>query len=175
MAKQLRTKTTYDFDTLLELQKVVGGVLTRKQTWRWRAILLVTGLAGLGVGIWMAPRGKFLTAGICCAWGVVALLWDLFFYHIRAWQAGRMMKGTVVVDFVFEKEAILVFQGGRSSRYPYTDAQDLLETGRCLYVILKSGQGLMMDKDNVGGGTAGELKAWLEEKSGLTARPAGRV
>ena len=175
MAKQLRTQTTYDFDTLLELQKVVGGVLTRKQTWRRRAILLVVGLVGLGIGVFMTARGKVLTAGICCAWGAVALLWDLFFYYIRAWQAGRMMKGTVVVDFVFEKDDILVFQGGRSSRYPYTDAEGLLETGRCLYIILKSGQGLMMDKDNIGGGTAGELKAWLEEKSGLTARPVGRI
>lgn len=171
MAKQLRTRTTYDFETLLELQQVVGGVLTRKQTRRWRVILLLVSLAGFALGIFMATRGKALTAGIGFAWGIVALMWDVLFYPIRAWKAGRVMKGTVVVDFVFEKETILVFQGGRSSRYPYTDAADLLETDNCLYIILKNGQGLMMDKNNVGGGTAEELKALLEERTGRAARP----
>ncbi len=70
---------------------------------------------------------------------------------------------------------VLVFQGGRSSRYPYTDIVRLLETERCLYAILPKGQGLMMDKDNLQGGSAAELKAMLEEKSGKTTEAIGKI
>lgn len=169
MAKQFRTKTVHDFDVTLELQKVVGNFLTPGRNLRTRGLLLLGGIAGLIAGAWFAGQAKPLSAGLLLAWGVVALLWMVFFYYIRAWQGMRMMKGNVVVvEFVFEKDTILVFQGGRSSRYPYTDVARLMETERCLYAILKSGQGLMMDKDNLQGGAPAELKAMLEAKCGRT-------
>lgn len=55
------------------------------------------------------------------------------------------------------------------------DIARLLETERCLYGILKSGQGLMMDKDNLQGGSTAELKAMLEEKSGKTTEAIGKI
>lgn len=70
---------------------------------------------------------------------------------------------------------VLVFQGGRSSRYPYPDVVRLMESGRFFYAILKSGQGLMMDKDNLQGGRPDELRVMLEEKSGKTTEAIGKI
>ena len=176
MAKQLRTKTVHDFDTTLELQKVVGNYLMPGRNWKTRGILLASGIAGLIAGAVLIGRGKPVTSNVLIVWGVIALLWTVFFYHLRARQAMRVMKGRhVLVEFVFEKDTALVFQGGRSSRYPYTDMIRLLESERFLYAILNSGQGLMMDKDNLEGGSAAELKAMLEEKCGKTAETVKKM
>jgi len=169
MVKQMRTKTLHDYDVTLELQQVVGNYLTPGRNLKKRGLLLVGGIAGLIAGAGFAGMGKPLSSVLLVAWGVIALVWMVFFYHVRARQAMKIMKGVhVLVEFVFEKENILVFQGGRSSRYPYTDVIRLLESKRFLYAILNSGQGLMMDKENLQGGTPAELKAALEEASGKT-------
>lgn len=169
MAKQFRTKTVHDFDVTLELQKVVGNVLTPGRNLKKRGLLLVGGVAGLAAGAYFAFANKPLSAVILLSWGIIALLWSVFFYYARARKAMKMMKGTVLVEFVFEKDTILVFQGGRSSRYPYADILRLLETERFFYGILNSGQGLMMDKDNLQGGRPEEFKDMLETNTGRTA------
>lgn len=176
MAKQLRIRTEYTFELLEELQRVVGEVFTGKKIRRRRALLMAAGLILAAAGLLLAVRfEKVVSAVILCLWGVILIGWSVLFFSVRAWQAGKLMgKGAQVNDYTLEKTDILAFQGGRSARYPYTDCDRLLETERCLYVILKSGQGLMLDKEHVQDGTAEELRAWLEEKCGQPAAWIGR-
>ena len=53
-----------------------------------------------------------------------------------------------------------------SGQYPYDACHRLLETERNLYYILQNGQGLILDKANLKGGSVDELRAWME-KGGL--------
>ena len=50
----------------------------------------------------------------------------------------------------------------------------LMETENNFYFVASDGQGLMIDKHHLRGGTADELRAWLEEKSGKTTLWVGK-
>lgn len=178
MAKQLRTTTNYQFNRLEELQRVVAKAITPKQTFRQRAVMLGAGGVSAGCGLVLLMMFDLLIPAILClAIGLFLLTWGVFFYPLRAWTAGRAMGGKqrIVNEFVLEKANILVYLGESSARYPYTDCSRLLEAELALYVILKDGKGLMLDKENIKGGSADDLRAWLEEKCGVKTEWMGRA
>ena len=162
----LKTHTDYDLDHLEELQRVAGKTFAKKQTQRKRGFALVTGGLCMAIGLALAVRrGSVVLSLLCCSLGVLLLVWGVFFYTFTAWTAGKAMgprwKGN---EFHFEREEILAVRGADSSRFPYADCSELLETRRSIFFMMNNGQGLMLDKANVRGGSADELRAWLTEK-----------
>ena len=166
----MRTHTDYDLAQLEELQRLVGKTLAKKQTRRKRTTTLSWAvgffMSGLAFLVW--EKGAILTL-LFCGWGLWLLFQGIFFYPWSAWRAHKAMgKNGQGNDFFFEKNAILATRGTEGDRYPYTSCTELLETERSFYVFLEGGQGLMLDKSNVKGGTAQELGKLLEERCGKT-------
>ena len=168
----MKTRTEYTFDALVELQRVVCINLAPKQTVRRKLVALVWGLCCLGMGVYMVSHGyNALLAVLLLIPGVISMLRYVFFYHFLAWGAGRKMSEEQSVnDFFFENAHILARQGKQSAVYPYAKCAQILETDKSFFFIMEDGQGLMLDKGNLKGGSVAELRAWLEEKTGTTAR-----
>ncbi len=169
---KMRTRTEYSFERLMELQRVVSKALVPKETLRKKASYLAWGTLGLGVGAYLhAGGGNPYIGSACLLMGFILLIRFYFFYHLMAWNAGRVMqKKDRVHAFQFENDYILAWQGQDSAKYPYTKCSDLLETGSSFYFIMEDGQGLMLDKGELKGGSTDELRAFLEQKTGKTAQ-----
>ena len=69
---------------------------------------------------------------------------------------------------------MVVNQGQESAKYPYENCGWLYETAGNFYYLLVTGQGLIFDKANLHGGTADQLRALLEEKTGHKALWVGK-
>lgn len=166
MSGTIKTRTDYDQEHLEDLQRVGAKTFARRKSLSKRILLLALGSLLLGTGLVLAVwRGSVFRTLLCGVLGALLLVWGIFFYTVEAWTAGKAMgKRRDGNEFTFEKDYILVVQGVNSSRYPYADCSQLLETRTNFYVMLKNGQGIMLDKANVRGGTVDELRAWLVDK-----------
>ena len=90
---KMRTRTEYSFERLMELQRVVSKALVPKQTLRKKASYLAWGTLGLGVGAYLsAGGGNPYLSSACLLMGFILLIRFYFFYHLMAWNAGRVMK-----------------------------------------------------------------------------------
>ena len=176
LVTMLRVHTDYDLENMEELQRVVGRRFTRKQTLGKRTFFLSWGVVCLAVGLYLAlRRGSVVLALLCCVTGCLFLGSGLFFYQLTAWTALRAMGGNQGgSEFTLDKTGIQVVRGKAGAHFPYQSCTHLLETHRNLYVITQDGQGLILDKERVRGGSADELLHTLEERCSLTAVWAGR-
>lgn len=168
---KMRTRTEYSFERLMELQRVVSKNLVPKETLRKKSSYLAWGTLGLGVGGYLAAGGgNPYISSACLLMGFILLIRFYFFYHLMAWNAGRVMKkNDRVHEFQFEADHILAWQGQNSAKYPYKQCSSLLETPNSFYFIMDNGQGLMLDKAGLHGGSVDELRGLLEQKTGKTA------
>lgn len=169
---KMRTRTEYSFERLMELQRVVSKSIVPKETLRKKASYLAWGTLGLGVGGYlMAGGGNPYISSACLLMGFILLIRFYFFYHLMAWNASRVMKKKDRVhEFQFEADHILAWQGQNSAKYPYKQCANLLETANSFYFIMDNGQGLMLDKAGLHGGSVEELRALLEQKTRKTAQ-----
>ena len=176
MTGQLRTSTEYDLPHLEELQRVVCRVIDRSAVRRHRTNSLLLCGCGLAMAYIALARGWFpAVSALCAAVGVFFAVRFLFAYRFMAKTALRQMdKSAARCDYALEKARITVYSASGSTQYPYGKCSALLEAERCLYVILEDGQGLALDKANVTGGTPEDLRAFLEGKTGRTARWVGK-
>ena len=164
----MKAHTDYDFENLQELQRVVGEMVVRQQT-RVKRFASVAWGVGFVVGgtVLLLRNAHALLVLFCLLFGLMQLVRGIFFYSWTALGAYRSMgKNRAGNDFFFEKSEILAVSGRESSRYPYQNCTQLLETRNNMYFIMENGQGLMVDKGSVKGGTVDELKKLLQERSG---------
>ena len=170
MAVNMKTQTEYTFDSLVELQRIVCRHMAPQQTLRRKIVHLVWGTCCLGMGVYMVSHSyNAILAMLLIIPGVISMLQYVFFYQMMAWSATRKMKPEQSVnEFLFDDAHILARQGKNSSVYPYAKGERILETGNSFFFIMEDGQGLMLDKGNLKGGSVDELRAMLEKKSGKT-------
>lgn len=166
----MKTRTEYSFKRLLELQRVASKTFAPKQTLRKKAFYLVWGSCCLGMGAYLLSHGYGVLLSILMLIpGVFLMLRYVFFYHLLALGAGRSMKPEQKShEFSFEEKFILARQGKESAKYPYNKCYRLLETNNSIYFILENGQGLMLDKHHLSGGSVPELCRLLESRTGKT-------
>lgn len=171
-----KTHTDYDLENMEELQRVVGKVFARKQNLGKRAGFSAWGAVCLAVGLYLAlQKDSVVLALICCVVGCLLLGTGIFFYQVTAWTALRAMGGNRGgSDFTVDKTGILVVRQKAGARFAYSDCAYLMETRNSLYFVTVYSQGLILDKRQVKGGTAEELKAWLEEQTGKTTMWVGK-
>lgn len=179
MAQQrMRTHTEYDYEHLLELQRVLARALTRARTARRRIANGALGLFALGLAAVMMIFQKdvffiVLLVGV----GLYFVVWSLFFYQIAALATLRNLKPSqTACDCLLERTYMLITNADvkDGQQYHYEDCLCLLETEGNLYFILKDGQGVVLDKANLKGGSVDQLRAWLEEKSGKKIQWMGK-
>ena len=173
---QLRTSTDYDLDSLEEVQRVASRTFAKQPNLRKRSFILSWGVFCMAAGLLLAYRNNSVVLiVICCILGALLLVRGIFFHQLTAvvsyLSMGKNKQGS---DIAFEKTGILVMRGAESTRHPYSNCVQLLETERSIFFIMNSGQGLMLSKENVKGGSAADLCTWMEEKCGKTLVWAGK-
>lgn len=168
----LKTHTEYDIDQLVQLQRVVGETLNPKAVRSQRISGVLGGLGFAGAGVLLAWKGQGVFALVFCLLGLLFILPSLGYYHVAAWRAYRGQKGERGYDYIFEKKVIHASRGKEFAAYPYTDCRELLETENAFYLLL-GGQGLVLDKRNIRGGTVDELRDLLTERCGMEIKWAG--
>ena len=90
---------------------------------------------------------------------------------INAFFASRSaLPGMEVCTVRFLEEHYETQIAGAVTRWQYGKILRLAENDRCLVLILGKNHGQLCDKEGLTGGTPEELRALLEEKTGLTAQ-----
>lgn len=179
MAQQrIRTHTEYDYEHLLELQRVLGRSLSRAKTVRQRLINIGLGALAIAFAVGLAVMEKHVFFVILLgALGLYFIVWGLFFFQFAAMATLRALKDSQTASDCFLERNFLLMtnaQGTDGQQYRYEDCLRLFETEGNLYFILKDGQGVVLDKANVKGGTVDQLRTWLEEKTGLQIQWMGK-
>lgn len=179
MAQQrMKIHTEYDYSRLEELQRVLGRALAHRRRTRQRAANVILGLAALVVAaILLALQKQPIFVVILVCMGLYFLVWGIFFYQFAALATLRALKPSQTeCDCILERTYMLVTNGdvNDGQQYRYEDCRCLLETERNYYFILKDGQGVVLDKAHLKGGTVEQLRTWMEEKSGQATRWMGK-
>lgn len=177
MALRMKTHTEFDLEHIEELQRVITGTVNAKAVKRSRTFNTAWGslsLACAGLSAWQ--NESWIPTVILIILGSIFLAKGVFYYKLAALGIHMGMdKAAVRSDFVLEKSYLLAMDAKNSHQYPYTDCDRLLETENNIYVILKTGQGLMLDKNNLKGGSQEELRSWMEEKCGVKLEWKGKT
>lgn len=175
MATQMRTHTPYDFPHLEELQRVSAKSFAKKTTLPLRVFLFLLGGFDLISGIFFAIQGSIGLSVFLCLMGAVILAWAILFYAVRAWLVGKTLGDpNFHNDFVFGDEHLVVYVGDETAEVPYAACVSLLEAEHSFYMMMPNKQGLIMDKDNLTGGTTDDLRAFLEEKCRMPVKWLGK-
>ena len=171
----LKTSTDYNRACMEELQRVAGKTFAKTPIRNRRTVALTVGVVLLGGGVVVFLRtGAFWILPLCVL-GAAAMLWSIFYYPFTGWASYRAQgKGRISCDFFLEKRVILLMRGKTREEFPYTQCSRLMEAERSIYVFLESGQGLILDKSNLMGGTVEDLRAMLQEKTGKPLEWFGR-
>ena len=159
-----------------ELQRVAGKTFAKTEVRNRRAMAAAVGAillaGGAGTAFWNGPA---VWAALVCLTGTVILLWSIFYYPFTGWASCRSLgKAREPSDFFLEKREILLTQSNGQARFPYTECDRLIEMERHLFLIMNNGQGLILNKANLMGGSVEELRAFLKEKTGKPLEWLGR-
>ena len=167
----MRTYTEYDMNCLEELQRVISKAIDPSVARRERLVGLVWSACAFTVSVLMLLGNRhpalvalFFVIGVFFASRVLRV------YHSMARKAWMDMdKRAVRTDYTLEKSHLTASNPLGSSQYPYSHCVRLLETDARIYVILKDGQGLVLDKAHLTGGSPEQLRTWLESRCGKKA------
>lgn len=166
----LTLHTEYDVAHLEELQRVVSAATNPAMAKATIQKNLVIGVVALlaSVGI-ITMIGFGVTAIVLAVLGLYLLWRGTFFYKACGRDLRKKMdKEFTGNDYVLEEDVIQVTSPVGSKECSYEDCIRLLETNRNIYMLMEDGQGLILDKFTLEGGTEKELRALLEEKTGKT-------
>jgi len=172
----MRTHTEYDYQRLLELKRVISRALTRKRTLHQRAANLGLGVFALTMaGLLVIFEKHWSFVVLLALVGAYFLAWGAFYFQLSALVTLRSLTPrTDNCDYLLEKNYVLSTNGKDGQQYRYETCLRLLETEGNLYFLMEDGQGLVLDKANLKGGTVDQLRAWMEEKTGKKTEWMGR-
>lgn len=164
----MSTFTDYDMDCLEELQRVISKAVDPSVARRERLVGLVWSVCAFTVSVLML-LGSWHPA-------LVALFFVIgLFFISRVFRVYRSMarkswmdmdKSVIRTDYALGKSHLTASNAAGSGEYPYSHCVRLLETDARIYVILKDGQGIVLDKSHVKGGSPEQLRGWLESRCG---------
>lgn len=165
----LEIRTEYDIPHLEELQRVlsiaVNPEIARSTQKRNKTLGLLL-LAGCVVVMVLMEKISFFGLGLGAAGLFLLDQGRRYFLHNAKKIRKTMSPAFTGNDYIVDELGIRIDNALNSSEYKYEDCDRLLETENNVYVMLTDGQGLIMDKKNVSGGSVEQLRSWLQEKSG---------
>lgn len=164
----MHTYTEYNMDCLEELQRVISKTIDPSVARKERLVGLVWSVCAFTVSVLMllgswhpALVALFFVIGVFFASRVLRVYRSM---ARKAWM--DMDKNILRTDYAFEKTHLTASNAAGSNQYPYSHCLRLLETDARVYVILKEGQGIVLDKSHLKGGSPEELRDWLERRCG---------
>ena len=173
--QRLKTRTVLDLEHLEEIQRVTDRNIVPNCVRRTQVLNYGLGALALVVGICCAVLGQQPLVGLVFgAVGVFFLVRGAMIYRVVARMTQkRVDKAAETTEYIMEKPYIWGVNGRGDTHYPYSSCIRLLETTRNFYVVTDQGRTIMLDKGNLTGGTADDLRDWLEERCQMEVEQVG--
>lgn len=165
----LELHTDYDLAHLEELQRVMSKAVNSQIARSTKRIYYACGgfVLALVLGI-TAWTGEFKISGVLLALlGAFCIERGVNYYkHTAEGVRKRMSAAFTGNDYILDELGVRVENAMGVIEYNYSDCTRLLETNGNIYALFNDGQGLILDKGNVKGGSAEDLRRWLEKNCG---------
>lgn len=165
----LEIRTEYDIPHLEELQRVLSVVVNPEIAKSTQKRNKTIGMVLLCVCVLMLVALEdlsFFALGVGAA-GLFLLDQGRRYYLHNAKKIRKSMSSSFTGnDYILDELGIRIDNALNSFEYRYDAVERLLETEGNIYVMLNDGQGLIMDKKNVTGGSVEQLRTWLQDNSG---------
>ena len=162
----LEIHTEYDIPHLEELQRVLSAAVNPEAAKKSKKTYFLLGMVMMiaGVVLLMVSETPLVSSAIMAVLGIVCMERGVNFFKYAAKNIRRKMNRDFTGnDYILDELGIRVENVTGVLEFAYADCDRLLETNQNIYIMLNDGQGLILDKTNVVGGTAEELRTWLEE------------
>lgn len=165
MAFEIRTE--YDAAHLEELQRVLDqamergiGAMAKKKHYLLGGVMLVAGAI-------IATQGglQSIFGVLSCGAGIYVIDHGRRYFTYMARKIRKQMPPAFTGnDYTIDEMGIQIINAIGTAEYGYEDCSRLIETDNNLYLIMKDDQGMILDKSNVEGGSAEELRTHLIER-----------
>lgn len=162
----LEIHTDYDVAHLTELQHVMSTAVNPGVA---KSMIRSCYLAGViavvaGIALMIMAQKVMVMSLIIIGLGVYCLERGVnYFKHAGKSIRRRMNPGFTGNDYIVDELGIRVENLTGVLEYRYEDCDRLLETRDNIYMMMKDGQGLILDKYNMEGGSPEQLRTWLED------------
>lgn len=162
----LEIHTDYDAAHLAELQQVLSTAVNPQAAESMKRSCYAAGVVAVvaGIGLMIMAQKVMVMSLIIIGMGLFCLErgWN-YFKHAGKSLRRRMDPAFTGNDYILDELGIRVENVSGVLEYSYEDCDRLLETKQNIYMMMKDGQGLILDKQNLEGGSVEQLSAWLEE------------
>lgn len=167
-------RSTYDMAAMRALVRVTARKVSRWWQFR-RGVLIVSGVVATVCGALLLGIFRFLdtTERLLCAIslliGVIAFVKGLFFYSLmaqRLWKDLLRAEDTMERRFIFQEAAFRGIRLNSETRYAYDAIRAAYEMPDYYFLLLDTGNSVLLDKAGFTEGSAKGFRAFLERKLG---------
>ena len=173
--RPFRVHTQLDYPQLLEMHRVVDGVLAPNCLRKKQRFNISVAIIDVAVRAFCFQASSQIWVAVM--FGVLAALFlaaGIFYFRLAALTAKRQMdRRTFSTDYTFDDEEMKGVNARGESRYPYETCGRLMETKENLYFVTARGEVVMLAKSGLQGGTVEELREFLREKCGRMVESVG--
>ncbi len=165
----LEIRTEYDIPHLEELQRVLSIAVNPEIAKSTQKRNKTVGMIMLCVCVLMliaVEKLSFFALGVGAAGIFLLDQGRRYFLHNAKKIRKSMSPAFTGNDYILDELGIRIDNELNSSEYRYDAVERLLETAGNIYVMLNDGQGLILDKSRVSGGSVEDLRSWLQDNSG---------
>ena len=162
----LEIHTDYDVAHLEELQRVLSKAVNPEIAKKTKRTCFLVGAAMLitGVVLLMISEKPLMSSAVMAVLGIFCMERGVnYFKHSAKSIRRKMNRNFTGNDYILDELGIRIENVTGVLEYTYEDCERLLETNKNIYIMLKDGQGLILDKNNLTGGSVEQLRTWLEE------------
>ncbi len=162
----LEIHTDYDIAHLEELQRVLSIAVNPEvaKTVKKKCMMLGGIMMAVGVVLLMVSEKPLVSTAIMVVLGFFCMERGINYFKHSAKSIRRKMNPAFTGnDYILDELGIRIENVTGVLEYTYEDCERLLETDKNIYIMLKDGQGLILDKNNLQGGSVEQLCTWLEE------------
>ena len=165
----LEIRTEYDIPHLEELQRVLSIAVNpeiAKSTQKRNKTLGMVLLCACVLMLIAIEKLSFFALGLGAA-GIFLLDQGRRYFLHNAKKIRKSMSPVFTGnDYIVDELGIRIDNALNSSEYGYGAVERMLETTGNIYVMLNDGQGLILDKSRVSGGSVEDLRSCLQDNSG---------
>ena len=162
----LEIHTDYDIAHLEELQRVLSVAVNPEvaKKVKKKCIMLGAIMVLSGVVLLMVSEKPLVSTVVMVALGLFCMERGVNYFKHSAKAIRRKMNHAFTGnDYILDELGIRIENVTGVLEYTYEDCERLLETEKNIYIMLKDGQGLILDKNNLQGGSVEQLRSWLED------------
>ena len=162
-------QTVYDQKALQTMARALRKTVRKKHSRRSHIFGWIVAVLGLVLSLLPGEDGFAVTGKSVLTWLVVAVMVSALIWEdqLNGYLAGkRALPGTKHTTSTFDEEGYTSTNTAGETRWSYANIQAVAETATYFIFILNVNHAQVYQKENMTGGTAGEFRAFLEEKLG---------